>query len=910
MLTQKEIEKCLKGIDPQLCVAFAARCSLRALPMLIQDQQNKPFDYWKKKDRSRYLLSILRAQQFTYSYPVFVRNKVISDVAIIVASKIFYDTADISYNDSAFVVMKATDVATIVVEDDIDVTFATQVAEVVIATTRIFRSELFERTILADIDMISQFHPQVSAFLYTPLWVKPFSQWLEQFENFNRAIMDLDEGFYIWVNWYKDRINGKELDDEQEQQWLELPEEILEQGAKTSNTYLAGLISAKEKNIELIPLNLIRTIFIGNGAVGKTSLIRRLHGEVVIEGNEKMTPGIDISQWTVPGSEIKARFWDFGGQVLLHSTHKFFLRNRCFYVLVVDAGNEDQRRGDNTSNTQAEYWLELIKVFGNNAPVMLVGNKADKNLIKLDINRLKEKYDNIILKNGRDYYPISCTNDEKEYHYYFETFKKRLSQQLVQMTKRLQVQFWPNEFVVMYMIKKYASENNYLSEEKFREICTQYNIGEQGMTREDFLEVLDNLGEITYFKNLSLAGAYILNPSWLTHGVYTIIVSKQLHKQKGVVSTEDIVEILTSEDLTDETGNSLRYPRDKCAYIINAMLAFQLCYQLLEMDVYVIPDGLSEKQPDLSPYFNKNTASTLTIEFEFEGFLPRNIMANLIVARHHEIKKNEKGVALQWKYGVVLYNQSHNCTARIQVDYHEHKLYLRLQGYNPREYLLVLKDLIESIVNKIKGLEVNKYIHLPTEALVDNSRFVSEDSGSEKAPYDRLIAEAYAKHKTTISDSGKVYDLTKVLGYFITDEYLQKELTKPKFNRPRQPTIEKEWYQQRWLTVLGIASICGLLLGLFSKNIWVGVLAFVVVEVLAVIFNKKRRFFRIAVGLLAFGFVKSLPIYNGTVSFINKHLGLELNLVFNTGDTSSHWISAVFIILLAAFLFYLDSKEK
>ncbi len=75
------------------------------------------------------------------------------------------------------------------------------------------------------------------------------------------------------------------------------------------------------------PLNLVRAIFIGNGAAGKTSLVRKLHDEPVVEGKEEMTPGIEIREWPVPETEINARFWDFGGQVMSHSTHQFFYGN-------------------------------------------------------------------------------------------------------------------------------------------------------------------------------------------------------------------------------------------------------------------------------------------------------------------------------------------------------------------------------------------------------------------------------------------------------------------------------------------------------------------------------------------------------------------------------------------------------
>ena len=139
------------------------------------------------------------------------------------------------------------------------------------------------------------------------------------------------------------------------------------------------------------PLNLVRAIFLGDATTGKTSLIRRLKGESVIEGKEKLTQGIDITEWLVPESPIKVKLWDFGGKLMAHSTHQFFLRERCLYVVLLDA----TLKAEQTVGDQAEYWLEHIKSFANSAPVLLVVNKIDKVdqvTVQLDTNALRKFY--------------------------------------------------------------------------------------------------------------------------------------------------------------------------------------------------------------------------------------------------------------------------------------------------------------------------------------------------------------------------------------------------------------------------------------------------------------------------------------------------------------------------------------
>ena len=132
--------------------------------------------------------------------------------------------------------------------------------------------------------------------------------------------------------------------------------------------------------------------------------IRALHGEDVIEGKEAMTQGVAATDSRykideqagvftrvehIEDDDLTVHFWDFGGQVMAHATHQFFLRSKCLYVIVL-AG-----RAERNPNEEAEYWLEHVRAFGDSAPVLLVGNKADVMPVNLDLRTLMEKYPNI-----------------------------------------------------------------------------------------------------------------------------------------------------------------------------------------------------------------------------------------------------------------------------------------------------------------------------------------------------------------------------------------------------------------------------------------------------------------------------------------------------------------------------------
>jgi internalin A len=188
------------------------------------------------------------------------------------------------------------------------------------------------------------------------------------------------------------------------------PIEIANQGINAIRQYFAafrdnrqhiaqgtGAIGKVLQKEEPQPLNQVKVLLVGDGAAGKTSLVKRLLGEAFNQ-HEDTTHGISIRGWEVEagGQPVKVNIWDFGGQEIMHATHQFFLSKRSLYVLVLD-GRKDER---------AEYWLQHIESFGGDSPVLVVLNKQDSNP-SFDLNRpfLQGKYTGI-----RQFFRTSCAD--------------------------------------------------------------------------------------------------------------------------------------------------------------------------------------------------------------------------------------------------------------------------------------------------------------------------------------------------------------------------------------------------------------------------------------------------------------------------------------------------------------------
>ncbi|HEY85168.1 MAG TPA: hypothetical protein G4N96_08685 [Chloroflexi bacterium] len=137
---------------------------------------------------------------------------------------------------------------------------------------------------------------------------------------------------------------------------------------------LAYLRSLEE---EAEPLYEARLMLVGEGAVGKTTLLRALTGQDP-QKDKKTTHGVSIDiqalrlpHLTLPKTEIQFNCRDFGGQEVYRATHQFFFSRRAIYLLLWEPRGGVQQQG------QVEEWLKLIRLrVGNEARVIIVSTHA------------------------------------------------------------------------------------------------------------------------------------------------------------------------------------------------------------------------------------------------------------------------------------------------------------------------------------------------------------------------------------------------------------------------------------------------------------------------------------------------------------------------------------------------------
>jgi len=521
-----------------------------------------------------------------------------------------------------------------------------------------------------------------------------------------------------------------------------LVKSLSDQGLATIDAYHKSLILGKAS----FPLNQIRVIFIGYGQSGKTSLIRALHGESVETGHEDMTWGIDIRDWLVPGTDIIAHFWDFGGQVMAHATHQFFLREHCVYILVMEP------RAEINANQQAQYWLEHVRLFGKDAPVLLVGNKADQLALHLDLNTLKYNYPNIV-----GFYSLSCIGYRNNYQHEFKIFHSALVRELRSASTH-QLMLTPRHYGVLEDLRNRPRGQAFLERQEFENLCEQHQVEvAEELNRDWLLDLLDNLGVVVHFPDNDWLGAYVLNPRWLTYGVYTLLYSDEARKAYGRLTQKEVIAILGRSSCRDNLGNVLEFPPVKCRFILDAMRQFELCYALPSaVDTFIFPDLLPSDRPE---NLGLDMKQALAFDFDFEALLPRHLMTSFIVRRHEEILEKRL-----WQNGVRLQSRNWQAGALVQADHHRRRLSLWVAGPEASRYFTALHDEFMGMIRRMdmRHSQFQEWVVLPGTVFEPGEEW-------HRADFRDLLAQEAAGKTEYICKYGS-FNLAEVLKIMPKDE--------------------------------------------------------------------------------------------------------------------------------------------
>ena len=439
-------------------------------------------------------------------------------------------------------------------------------------------------------------------------------------------------------------------------------------------------------------LNEAKLLLVGQGGVGKTSLVRFLVENKKATPGEEATEGIDITTWQVASKiekeTIRLNVWDFGGQEIMHATHQFFLTRRSLYLLVLDA-----RKGENEGNIH--YWLRIIQSYAGDSPVVVVTNQCDGvSDLDLDERRLRFDYPNI-----QGFVKTSCTTGRG-----IEKLREMIASQVNDLPHVFD-ELPQSYFTIKSELASRAKSRNFLDVRDYLRLCEDNTVTDEA-EQQRLLRFLHDLGTVLNYNDphdpYRLRDTHILNAKWVTDGVYSIVNHAKLKQDHGVLDCDALGDILV---------DAKAYPPDRRAFIVDMMRRFDLCFDFPDSNRrrVLIPELLPKNEPKGLPWEAKEA---LRFEYHYK-VLPGGLLPRFIVRANHLLGKPP----IYWRSGVEL--SVENCRALIRGDTQLGRVFITIiEGARAvpgqrRRALSVVRDHLRAIHATIPRIEPVEKVPLP-----------------------------------------------------------------------------------------------------------------------------------------------------------------------------------------------------
>ena len=177
--------------------------------------------------------------------------------------------------------------------------------------------------------------------------------------------------------------------------------------------------------------------------------------------------------------------------------------------------------------------------------------------------------------------------------------------------------------------------------DEFREICASHHESEPGK-QESLARLLHQLGVVLHFVDEPrLRDTAVLDPHWVTDGVYRLLRFNDRPGSDGVLTTADAIRALDGE------------PEQNARFLLRLMERFEMCFPLEEEgsasapDRWLIPGALDQFQPEgISDEWQG--AGGVRLRYVYDP-LPEGVIPRFVV-RTHLLSEGQP----RWRHGVVL----------------------------------------------------------------------------------------------------------------------------------------------------------------------------------------------------------------------------------------------------------------
>ncbi|MFN0112527.1 MAG: COR domain-containing protein [Blastocatellia bacterium] len=294
------------------------------------------------------------------------------------------------------------------------------------------------------------------------------------------------------------------------------PQNVADQGLEAILNYLRQ---------ETEPLWVSKMVVVGQGRVGKTSLLRCLRDNEFLP-DQSSTHGmligdLELGHPSEAGVMMKLNTWDFGGQEHYHAPHQYFLTDRALYLIAWNAGQNYKDGG-------VLYWLDTVTARAPKAKILIVATHVDQREPDLPFESLKEKYKKNVV--GQLFRISNKTGEGRD------ELRQAIAEHAAEINLMGLQWAVPWRKAADALQRKAKKKKRYLTEKEM--VATFSRNGVKDPLQQKILaRRLHELGEILYFgDNVELKDWIMLNPEWVTKIISRVLDSKEVAENQAVLT--------------------------------------------------------------------------------------------------------------------------------------------------------------------------------------------------------------------------------------------------------------------------------------------------------------------------------------------------------------------------------------
>ena len=252
-----------------------------------------------------------------------------------------------------------------------------------------------------------------------------------------------------------------------------------------------------------------KVLLVGEGNVGKTSLVASLLGAPFVE-NRETTHGIEIHPLILrhPNQDVDMTIWtwDSGGQEVYRITHQFFFSRRALYLMVWNSPEGQEQN-------EVEGWLRRIRLrVGSECRAIVVATHSDERQPELDFPQLQRTLPGMLAGQ--------CAIDNLSGNG-IDQLRKMIADEAARLPQMGQLlsRRW---IAAREEIGALAESEPQIPYEQFVSLCTRCGVtGDQVGT---LVNLLHDLGQVIYYgDDEGLRDLVVLNPEWLTKAISHVL---------------------------------------------------------------------------------------------------------------------------------------------------------------------------------------------------------------------------------------------------------------------------------------------------------------------------------------------------------------------------------------------------